>query len=171
LKPRQVIIIIFGAALTLWLGGLLALFIFVQSLFNADRAVAVQAAPILFRVFELYQLGLAGVALISLIGWRLLVCSRPKRWMLALVLLAVALSVAEMVLVSSRMRAILAGGQTSGAEFRKLHGYSMMIYSTETILLAAAACLFPAAIRAEAEFGPRLTSSPPLRTSPETAAA
>ena len=39
-------------ALSLWLGGLVALFLFVSALFRNDHPVAVRAAPILFQAFS-----------------------------------------------------------------------------------------------------------------------
>lgn len=169
---RAALTILHAAALTLWLGGLVTLFLFVQVLFKTDRALAASAAPILFRAFELYQLGLLVIALLSLMGWRLLVCSRCKKWMMALVLVAGALAVVQTAWVSARMRALTAGGQAAaspdaGAEFRRLHGYSMVLYSGQTVLLAAAACLLPSAIRAEAD-GPVSPFPGRPRTTPQT---
>lgn len=171
---RSALTIVHAAALTLWLGGLVALFIFVQVLFKTDRAVAANAAPILFRTFEVYQLGLLVIALLSLLAWRMLACSRWKKWMTVLVVLAGAMAVAETAFVSSRMRTLMAGGPEAtaagtdaGAEFRRLHGYSMMLYSGETILLAIAACLLPSAIRAEAD-GPAVRRPTTSDGSPQT---
>lgn len=156
------------AAMTLWLGGLIALFTFVQAMFNTDRATAANAAPILFRVFEIYQLGLFVVAIVAQIGWRLISCSRSKKWITALLMLAGLLAVIETAFVSSRMRAMMSGEQPGGEEFRRLHSYSMMIYSTETLLLAAAACLLPAAISADALRRARLAAVRWQETSPHT---
>lgn len=153
------------AATTLWLGGLVALFVFVQVLFKADRATAANAAPVLFRAFEIYQLGLFVVAILALVAWRTISCSRSKKWMTGLILLAGLLAVVETAFVSARMRAMMSGEEAGGEGFRRLHAYSMMIYSTETILLAAAACLLPAAISADALRRPR--PAPP-GTSPQT---
>jgi hypothetical protein len=159
---RHVLTIVFAAALTLWLGGLVALFIFVQTLFAADRGIAAGAAPVLFRVFEFYQLGLLVVALVSLTAWRLLVCTAWKKWMLGLVLLAGAMAVVQTGFLSSRMRTIMtdpevAGRADAAAQFRRLHSVSMILYSGSTILLAIAACLLPSAIQAEAEHRARPT--------------
>lgn len=157
---RKLLTIIFSAALTLWLGGSIALFLFVQTMFRNDRAIAVNAAPMLFRVFESYQLVLLLIAMFSLIAWRLMVCSKAKKWIMALLIVAGICAVVQTAVVSNRMRAILAAGQSAEGEFRRLHGYSMMIYVSQTVVLAAAACLLPAAISAEADWKPR--------TSPKT---
>jgi hypothetical protein len=163
---RHVLTILTCAALTLWLGGLVALFVFVQMLFNTDRATAANAAPILFRAFEIYQLALFVVAIVALVAWRLIACSRAKKWMTALVVLAGLLAVVQTAAVSSRMRAMVSGEERGGEAFRRLHAWSMVLYTGETVLLAAAACLLPAAITADARrFGPApiipTWSSPP----------
>ena len=173
---RSTLTIVFCAALTLWLGGLVALFIFVQAMFNANRAVAVEAAPMLFNVFEKYQLILFAIAMISVIAWRLIIgCSTAKRWIMLMVILAGSLAIVQTAFVSSRMTAIRQSGQSGDgeldgdfrAEFRRLHGYSMMIYVSQTALLAAAACLLPAAISAEAG----LRRQALRQTSPQTGPA
>ncbi|HRK32385.1 MAG TPA: hypothetical protein PLD59_15075 [Tepidisphaeraceae bacterium] len=160
---RSVVTITFCAAITLWLGGLVALFLFVQVMFHTDRAVALNAAPMLFDAFEKYQLVLLAVAILSLIAWRLMACSTAKRWITTMLLLAGVLAVVQSAVVSSRMQTILASGQSGGQEFRRLHGYSMMVYLSEAGLLAAAACLLPTAIRSEADS--------PRQTLPQTATA
>ena len=48
-------------AWSLWLGGLVTLFVCVVMLFKTDRAIATQAAPHLFLAFERYQLIVAAV--------------------------------------------------------------------------------------------------------------
>lgn len=169
---RSTLTIIFCAALTLWLGGLVALFIFVQAMFNANRNVAVEAAPMLFNVFEKYQLILFAIAMVSVIAWRLIIgCSTAKRWIIVMVILAGSLAIVQTAFVSSRMTAIRDAGQSGDgefrAEFRRLHGYSMILYVSQTALLVIAACLLPTAISAEA--GLRRQVLP--QTSPQTGPA
>src|SRR5437764_11000544 len=67
-----------------WFGGLVALFIFVTTLFRQDRAIAIEAAPRMFHVFEQYQLILATILLLLLFGSWLL---RRSAWMLVLFIL------------------------------------------------------------------------------------
>src|SRR4051794_3670218 len=75
-------------AWSLWFGGTIALFVFVQALFRNDRAIAIQAAPQLFDVFQKYQLILAAVTLVAVVAWRI---AAPSAWIVAcFVLLAVA---------------------------------------------------------------------------------
>ena len=57
--------------LGIWFGGSGALFLFVTRLFNQDRPTALKAAPILFLVFERYQLLLAAAALVGTVVWRI----------------------------------------------------------------------------------------------------
>src|SRR5262247_3889665 len=101
---RSLLILVSAAALTLWLGGIVALFIFVQGLFSTDRVVAVQAAPILFAVFEVYQLILFAVAALALAAWRMVAPARAVSWVLSLVIIAGAAAVAHRGVVSPRMR-------------------------------------------------------------------
>src|SRR6266516_438030 len=54
---------------SLWFGGLVALAIFVMTLFIKNRDAALHSAPYLFEVFERYQLILAAVALITTALW------------------------------------------------------------------------------------------------------
>src|SRR5262245_9260876 len=88
LRMRIIYSIISMLSWALWLGGLIALFVFVQTLFRNDRDVAVLAAPQLFVVYEKYHLILAAVALLTTVAWRI---SAPSRAVLgAFILLAIA---------------------------------------------------------------------------------
>lgn len=78
--------------LGLWAGGLVALILFVSTLFTWARAVATDAAPVMFGVFEKYQIGLAVVTLLTLVPWRWAGRSRPKTFALSAVMLATILA-------------------------------------------------------------------------------
>src|SRR5271155_1310849 len=59
-------------AWSLWLGGLVLLFVVVQMLFNVEpRETFIEVAPRIFLAFERYQLLLAGLALLGTFGWRI----------------------------------------------------------------------------------------------------
>jgi hypothetical protein len=145
--------IFFSLALALWLGGLISLFVFVQHLFKNDRAIAVDAAPMLFRAFETYRLPLLGAAALSIVVWFGVTRSRAaKRWIMALaflVLTADTFAIAQSAFVSRKMHAI-PSAERSGPEFKRLHGFSMMLYTGEAALLAIAAALLPATIARDA---------------------
>src|SRR5688500_17893450 len=68
---RAVLAIVTLLAWSLWFGGSVAMFLFVQTLFRENRAIAVEAAPMIFRVFALYQIVIGAVALLGAGIWRL----------------------------------------------------------------------------------------------------
>jgi hypothetical protein len=115
----------------LWLGGLIALFIFVITLFHQDHALAVQAAPKMFAVFERYQLALAGAALLCVIPLnRILLTS--------LIFVAAVGAVASPLFITPRIVDLQLMGQTHTPQFARLHGDSMMIYTADAVLLLGA---------------------------------
>jgi hypothetical protein len=134
----------------LWLGGMMALFIFVQTLFGRDRPLAMEAAPVLFAAFERYQLIVAVAAVASLAGWGLASGRGLIRVIFLMVGLAAAGAAAGPVLISGRMQALRAQGLSGTAEFRRLHGQSMVIYVGQALLLAGAGVLLAEAIRRDA---------------------
>jgi hypothetical protein len=127
----------------LWLGGLIALFIFVNVLFRRERSVAVQAAPMMFHAFEKYQLILGAVALVGAAA--LFMVTRSVRLGLVFSLLAVASigAVVSPVFITAKMEALRAEGMAGGSEFKKLHGRSMMVYVGDAAVLALAGVLMP----------------------------
>jgi hypothetical protein len=118
-------------AWALWLGGLLALFLFVVTLFHESHSLAVQTAPRLFHVFEIYQLILAGIALISTFALR--------RWGAGfLFLLATAGAIVSPTVITPHLTRLQEAGLSKSAEFARLHGDSMMIYSGDALVLVFA---------------------------------
>src|SRR5438270_153189 len=73
MRLDQLIKIMLVLSWALWFGGLIALFVFVVTLFHNNREIAVQAAPQLFVAFERYHLILAGIALLATVLWRIVV--------------------------------------------------------------------------------------------------
>ena len=139
----------------LWLGGLISLFLFVQSLFAADRAVAVVAAPVLFDAFGVYQLALGGLGVLVAAAAVAVDRASRRRWAVVNGLLGVALlgaGVMSAVVQPAMSRAHAAG---DAATFGRLHGASMVVYLAETLaVLAAAVVLFTRWDRTEATAGP-----------------
>jgi hypothetical protein len=134
-------------AWALWLGGLMTLFLTVSHLFKVNRPTAVTAAPEMFIAFERYQIILAGVALIAAAAWRL---TTPRALLTALFFLLAIASVGTVLsaaIISPRMHAIRALGESSGPAFRRLHGMSMMAYTGEAVILLAAGCVLIASLR------------------------
>ena len=146
---RQVCVTVTMLSVALWLGGLLALFIFVQTLFTKSRPLAAEAAPVLFNTFERYQLVLAATAVVATIGWRIL----SRQWLIWIILALLALAtigaIAGPLAITGPMEALRAQGLSGTADFRRLHGYSMIVYVGQTILLAGAAMILPMAIGRE----------------------
>ncbi|HWB54119.1 MAG TPA: DUF4149 domain-containing protein [Tepidisphaeraceae bacterium] len=133
----------------LWFGGIIALFMFVVRLFSENRDLAKQAAPQLFATFEHYQLGLAGIALLFTIFWRIAWKSRLLTTILIMLVLSLAASLVSTLGITPRMQALLATHQSGSPEFMKLHGYSMIAYTSNAVFLAVTGLLLPPAIRAK----------------------
>jgi hypothetical protein len=123
--------------LALWLGGMVALFVFIQALFQHDRATAQAAGPVLFHVFDVYQrlLAGAGVVLALVLTWR---GAGWTRWLVLLLTLVAAAGAAVMaVYVMPETLRLTELGETGSARFKALHGQSMMIYTAEAAALLA----------------------------------
>ena len=131
----------------LWFGGLMALFLFVQTMFDRSRTVAVDAAPMLFLAFEKYQLALAAVAVLATFAWW--VTTRSGRVLAFGLCLALAVlgAVASPTLITPRLERLRLTGQSDTPEFRALHGRSMMIYVCEAAVLLIGGIILPVALR------------------------
>jgi hypothetical protein len=133
---------------SLWFGGMIFLFIAVQTLFRAfprpASEVAPQAAPALFAVFERYQLALAAVALLSAFAWY--VTTRSGRVIVLFALLALAATGAAVstALITPRMEQLRTAGQSSSSRFKALHARSMQCYVAQAALLLVSVLMLPA---------------------------
>ena len=127
----------------LWLGGLFTLFFVVTLLFAADKTLAVQVGPRVFPPFEKLQLILGAVSLLACVLLR--ISTKSGFWTLIFVLLALAVlpAVASPLLVTPKMMALWQQNLSYNADFKKLHGYSMMLYTTTTVMLALAGLAMP----------------------------
>lgn len=134
-------------AWALWLGALIALFLFVQTMFRQDRPTAVVAAPMLFNAFEKYQMVLAAAGIVGTLGLILVVRSRLAVPLLLVFLLSIAGGIYSTVAITAKMNAMREQGLSGSPEFRKLHGYSSMIYVTEAGLLFVGGLLLPSLMR------------------------
>ena len=145
----------------LWLGGLMTLFLSVTRLFANDRAIAVAAAPQLFNAFEHYQIILAAVALLSAAVWRL---SEPRELLTILFFLFALASVGCVIssaMITPKMQAIRLAGQSSGPQFRALHGQSMAIYTVDAALLLIAGFVLAAVMVSRPRFSSSETDPAP----------
>ncbi len=132
---------------SLWFGGVIALFIFVQKLFSTDREVAVLAAPQMFLVFARYQIGLAAVALVAVFVWRI---ASPSVWVTTLFFLFAAAFAAALFggyYITPKMEILRAAGQVHEAAFKHLHGLSMIAYVMEAVSLLFGGYILALAIR------------------------
>ena len=132
---RYFISIIATIAWALWFGALIALFVFVLTLFHNNREIAVQAAPQLFVAYQRYHLILAAVALAATVGWRI---AAPSKLVIAsFVLLAIAAccGVAVAMWIVGPMEALRLAGLGGSDEFKRLHGRSMMFFTAQAALL------------------------------------
>ena len=146
LTMRRVMAVLVVVSWGLWFGGMVALFLFVSVMFRESRPVAVDAAPMLFRAFERYQLLLAAFALVATVLWRILVLSRAIMVVFTFLALASVAAALSTTLVTPRMETLRRTGQSTSPEFRQLHGRSMMFYTGEAALLLLAGIALPAAI-------------------------
>lgn len=124
----------------LWLGGLIALFIFVTTLFHQDRALAVHAAPRLFHAFEIYQLILAAAAIVSTLLWR-------KPALLAAFVIVAAGAVISPVFITPQIDRLQRLNQTHTPEFVRLHGEAMIVYTADSVVLLITGLIMPRALK------------------------
>ena len=144
------VIVVFCFAL--WLGGLSALMLFVQTLFKQDRASAVIVAPQLFHAFEPYALGCALVGFWTTVFWAL--GTRSRHVLLVLIFLGVALS----LLLTSFGFITPNVEQTRGTPaFGRWHGASNLTYLVQMFMVVMAGLALPGAIRST--MSPRRTTA------------
>ena len=149
---RRILSIVVSLIISLWLGGLVMMFIAVPTLFQtfaAARPVAGNAAAGIFHAFERYQLVLAAIGLIATFGWRLISGKRAaklKTVAFTLLSLATVAAVSSTVFITPKIDAMRLHGETYGPTFGRLHGISMSLYFSESILLLIAAVLLPSII-------------------------
>jgi uncharacterized membrane protein len=151
---RRVLHTLLSLVWGLWLGGLVMLFIAVQTLFNtfADRrTIAGEAASSIFHVFNYYHLALAAAALLLAFFWWL--AGRNGRKLTVFFILALATLAAAYVsgLLTPKLEHLRIEGLTQSDEFRRLHGLSMAVYLIETILVFIAGIALPWAARLSAD--------------------
>lgn len=136
-----------------WFGGLAALILFVSYLFSTRRAVALDAAPLLFRSFERYQLAVAAVTLVTLVLWRLAGRRWTKTASLAMALLATTLSVLQIAYITPT---ITATQNTDRPRFDAFHHYASMNYTTIAVLVLIATVLALVAHRRAGRVAPEV---------------
>ena len=150
-----------SVTVALWLGGLASLFLFAQSLFNADRALAVRAAPVLFDVFAPYQGLLAVVAVLTAGAWWAAARQPAAGWTAGLIAVAALGAAAVALYIVPRMEAIRLAGESGSDAFKRLHGASMAVFLAESVAL-----LIVAVLLATTGHRPRSPLTPPAGSRP-----
>ena len=130
----------------LWLGGQVTLVILIVSLFRSDREAGMRAGPVVFHVFERYQLVLAALAIVSAAGLFLLVRRKVLLVILACFCLAAIGGIVSLTTVTPPMQQLWREGKSNGPEFHALHRRSSMLYRVEMLLLLASGVALPAAL-------------------------
>jgi len=125
----------------LWFGGTIALFIFVVALFRHDRPLAITAAPVLFLTFERYHLILGTLCLLASGLWMITTQSRIKIFMLIAFMAASACALISSTFITPHIMDLRQQNRTQTDEFKRAHGQSSMIYTSEAVLLLLAGVL------------------------------
>ena len=152
---RYFVSVLVALAWALWFGGLITLFLVVTQLsqtFPAPRRnIFGEAGSATFIMFERYQLIIGAIALIAAFALRLMNPSAIGTALFTLLALAAVGGLVSPLVVTPKIEALRRAGETESPEFRKLHGRSMMIYSSDALILLAAGALMPAAMRRPTE--------------------
>ncbi len=127
-----------GLVWSLWFGGMMALFMFVQALFKTRPDISPDAASTLFISFQRYQLILAALALLLTFGLRWMTRSRASALLFGAFAGATVLTVLLAGWLTPRMEALRLAGESKGPEFAQLHGLSMGLFMLDALALLAA---------------------------------
>ena len=130
----------------LWFGGVMTLFVAVLAIFAAfpgQRENAGQAARHVFRVFNFYQLALAAAALLITFVW--CIWRRgPMRFGLFLLFGLATFDACFITMkIAPQIERLTQQGLAASPEFGRLHGFSMILYMAEAILLLIAGLFLP----------------------------
>jgi hypothetical protein len=134
---RKTLSLIVFISWALWLGGMIALFLFVMQLFTTNRDVATHAAPVLFRAFAVYQLIVGMIACAA--GTLLTVVDRRKSMAAMSLLMIVALALGLVIRSwTNEMMTLDRSNPQQVARFQTLHHNTTRVYTTAACLLLAA---------------------------------
>lgn len=141
--------ILASICLALWLGSLAHTLLSVATLFKAyPKAVsdvAVKGAPAIFAATERYHMFLAAASLATVVMWRRTGCSPARRWITRFLYAATALAIVQLAIISPKMEALRAAGESGNPQFGQLHGVSSVQYLMQTACLLIAVGLLPKA--------------------------
>lgn len=121
----------------LWFGGMIALFIFVSRLFITNRDVAVNAAPVLFQSFAIYQIIVGMIACAC--GTLLARMTAQKTLAIGTVLMAISLGLSLILRMwTLEMMTLNRSLVSDVARFQTLHHSTTNLYTTSAVLLLIA---------------------------------
>ncbi len=156
----------------LWFGGMVALILFVQTLFARDREIALEAAPMLFVSFERVQLLFAAAACVGTFCWWVLTRRRAVIVLFALFAIAGAMAALSTTLNTTPMEQLRAQGMRESPEFQALHKRSTSMYLVNLVLLLAAGAILSGAMSSTLTHPPAPGGSvAPGGTDPDIASA
>lgn len=116
-------------AWALWFGGMVVLLLFVTQLFKKSHATGVDAAPVLFDTFAVFQLAVGAIACI--VATILTVMTRRRTAAVFTLLLLVAFAAAIVLRGwTHQIDGLRLAGQTNTDRFRHLHALSGIGYVT-----------------------------------------
>ena len=132
----------------LWIGATLATFVFGLHLFHTHADVAPVANSAMFEVFALYELPLAGIAIVStgliLVTFR----CKPAIGLLLVLILAGGLAVTAGLGFTPAMESLRLQGKGHSKQFMRLHMKSVITMSAEALMLMGAGVLLPVTLNA-----------------------
>ena len=150
-----------GIVWGLWIGGVIALFIFAVALFRQlGRDVAPQSTQVLFPTFERYHLVLAAFALLTCVGWRIVGRSRAASWCFAFLAIATCAAATSAIFLTPKILELTRAGKAGTPEFWKTHGMSNLVYMTEATGLLVAGIILLTAERRPSRAEPPAAASP-----------
>lgn len=140
----RLLVLVWGA----WFGGLLGVFLAVTTVFAAldpDRTTAGVLGAAIFHRTERLILIAAAITLVTTLG--LILRHRQTSRSAVFVLLSVAtlLALGNTLIVTPRIDRLRDANLTASDDFKRTHGISMGLYSSQTLVLALAGLLLPAA--------------------------
>src|SRR5258706_1162519 len=127
---RYFLSILVAVSWALWFGGVVGMFLFINRLFESMkgeyRPVFDVVAPQQFTMAERFALVAGALALLSTFGLRMLSPRRALTGLFCVLAAAAVLAVLKPMFITQKMIEMIHPGQTPTAEFRRLHGLSMM---------------------------------------------
>jgi hypothetical protein len=130
----------------LWFGGVLTLFLAVTAIFATfptQHSLAGEVARHVFHIFNLYQLALAAIALLATFVWCLLGKGKLKLGLFLLFCLATFAACVITMYVAPQIERMHEKGLANTPEFMRMHGYSMVLYLGEAVMLLIAGLFLP----------------------------